>query len=397
MWGSPETPMKVAVLTTDNRDHHRQHELVHPQFGAAPEALFQGFALLGNVEVHVVTCTQRPMRSPEKLAENIFFHSLHVPKLGWLRTGYQGCIRAVRNRLMSVRPDIVHGQGTERECGICAIFSGFANVITMHGNMAEQVRLFGNSLGLYGRFSALLENFALPRTAGVFCNSAYTERVIRPRAKQTWRVPNAIRIEFLRPIPHKTTAAEQPALLCVGAVIPRKQQLRILDAVEVLRSRGKRLKVLFIGQLASTEPYGALFSKRIAQLQQDHSVTYCGERETNDLVNEFDLADAIVHFPSEEAFGLVVAEGLARNLKLFGSRVGGLIDIAAGVDGAELIDPNSSEMLAAAIEDWIDAGCPKPTTAAAIMRQRYHPQGIANRHLEIYRDVLTNARYVAAS
>ena len=85
--------------------------------------MLQGFAALPEVRVHVVSCTQQPMRSPEKLAGNIWFHSLHVPKLGWLRTGYQGCIRAVRRKLRAIQPDLVHGQGTERDCALSAIFS----------------------------------------------------------------------------------------------------------------------------------------------------------------------------------------------------------------------------------------------------------------------------------
>src|SRR6185312_6563280 len=166
------------------------------QFGTAPEALLQGFAQLPEVEVHVVSCTQRLMQSPEKIAPNIFFHSLHVPKLGWLRTFYQGCIRATRRKLREIRPDIVHGQGTERDCAISAALSGFSNVVTIHGNMAELARLFGARIGSYEWLASRLENFALRRTAGVFCNSAYTESLVRPRARKVWRVPNALRQPF---------------------------------------------------------------------------------------------------------------------------------------------------------------------------------------------------------
>src|SRR5215468_3650643 len=88
--------MKVAILTTDNREHHRRYEMTRPYFGSAPEALLQGLATIPGVEVHVLSCTQRPMQSPDKIAENIWFHGLHVPKIGWLRTGYQGCIRATK-------------------------------------------------------------------------------------------------------------------------------------------------------------------------------------------------------------------------------------------------------------------------------------------------------------
>ena len=115
--------MKIALLITDNRDPFRKYEKEIPWFGTAPTALLEGFAKLPDIEVHVISCTQRPMKSPAKLAENIFFHSLLVPKLGWLRTGYQGCIRAVRRKLGEIQPDIVHGQGTERDQGISAVLS----------------------------------------------------------------------------------------------------------------------------------------------------------------------------------------------------------------------------------------------------------------------------------
>ena len=106
--------MKVALLTTDNREHYRNYSETIPYFGSAPEALMQGFAQLPELEVHVISCTQKQMKSPEKLAKNIFFHSLYVPKIGWMRTLYQGCIRATRKKLKEIQPNIVHGQGTEK-------------------------------------------------------------------------------------------------------------------------------------------------------------------------------------------------------------------------------------------------------------------------------------------
>ena len=80
--------------------------------------------MLPEVEVHVVSCVQQQVNAPEKIAGNIWFHSLHVPKIGWLRSGYQECIRATRKKLRQIQPDIVHGQGPERECAISGGCSG---------------------------------------------------------------------------------------------------------------------------------------------------------------------------------------------------------------------------------------------------------------------------------
>src|SRR5882724_2245321 len=127
--------MRIAMLATDAREMLRSYHLREPIFGTAPEALMKGFATSSDIQVHVISCTQQPMDSPEKLADNIWFHSLHVPKIGWLRTAYQGCIRAIRKKLREVSPDLVHSHGTERDCGLSAIFSGLPNVLTVHGNM----------------------------------------------------------------------------------------------------------------------------------------------------------------------------------------------------------------------------------------------------------------------
>lgn len=91
--------MRIAIVTTDNRDQMKDYKAVTPLFGPAPEALLQGFALLPEVEVHVIVCAREPMRCPEKIAPNMFFHCLLVPKIGWMRTLFQGCIRAVRGKL----------------------------------------------------------------------------------------------------------------------------------------------------------------------------------------------------------------------------------------------------------------------------------------------------------
>src|SRR5664280_58290 len=98
--------MKIAILLNDNRDAWRRYDLPKPIFGTAPEALLQGLEMLdGEIEVHVLSCTQQSLRAPEKIASNIFYHSLPVPKIGWLRSLYLGCIRATRRKLREIQPD----------------------------------------------------------------------------------------------------------------------------------------------------------------------------------------------------------------------------------------------------------------------------------------------------
>jgi len=378
--------MKVALLTTDSREHFRDYTCSLPSFATAPEALLRGFAAMPEIKVHVVSCAHQPMRSSEKLADNIWFHSLHVPKIGWLRTGYQGCVRAVRKKLREIQPDIVHGQGTERDCAICAVFSGHPNVLTIHGNMAELARRFNAPVGSYAWLAGKLENFVLKRTGGVFCNSAYTEGLVGPRAKKTWRVPNALRAEFFSP--QRQPPATRCQLLNIGVISPRKRQLEMLGAVERLRSTGMDFHFRFVGDAPATDNYARAFLEKIHPLQAAGVASLCAPMKTAELVAELDRSHALVHFPSEEAFGLVVAESLARGCKFFGARTGGIVDITTGVPGAGLYEVDDWTGLVSGITAWMRAGFGRSDDSARQMRDRYSPPVVARRHLEIYREAL---------
>jgi glycosyltransferase involved in cell wall biosynthesis len=379
--------MKLVILTIDNREHYRDYAATSPYFGSAPTALLQGLAYFPKEEIHVVSCTRRPMSSPEKLAPNIHFHSLHVPKIGWLRTGYQGCIRAVRRKLRELRPDLVHGQGTEMDCSMEAVFSGFPNVLTIHGNMREMARVLNARLGNFHWFASRLEDLTLARTGGVFCNSRHTLDLVRPRTRRTWLVPNAIRDEFF-----VTTLPDRPpttsTLLHVGTIDTNKQQNKMLQMAKRLHSENPGFRVIFAGAANPASQYAAQFLRLVREAEPEGYATYVGNLKLGQLIEQMDTASALLHASQSESFGLIVAEALARNLKFFGFAAGGVSDIVENVDGAELFAPEDWSGMAKAISTWLSAGCPRSRTSAVTMAERYRPELVARRHLEIYRELL---------
>jgi glycosyltransferase involved in cell wall biosynthesis len=373
----------------DMRENFRSYTETTPRLPGGTASLLDGFARLPEVEVHVISCIQQRMQSPEKLAENIWYHGLLVPKLGWLRTGYQGCIRAIRRKLRELQPDIVQGDGTERECAISAVFSGFPNVVAMQGIMAEHARLFRPRIGSYLWLTGRLENFILPRTRGVFCNSSYTEKLVRPHARRTWLMPHPLRQAFLYPPPEP--GPRPCVLLNVGVISPRKRQLELLDVAEALHRRGLKFEFRFVGYIPPAgEAYAEAFRKRIKPMEEAGYARYSGAPGDDELLHCFDSAAAMVHFPTEDAAPMVVLEGVGRELKFFGARVGGIVDITQDMPGAELFAPDDWPGLTAAIARWIAQGHPRPVGAAALVRERRHPMVLAKRHVDIYREVIAN-------
>lgn len=377
--------MKIVQFTTDNREQQNDYNNAQPHFGTAPQALLEGFAELPEVEVHVVSCVRREVHNPGKILGNIHYHPVLVPKHGWMSALYTGCIRNTCRHLRDLTPDFVHGQGTERDCAMNAVHSGYPNVVTIHGNMAELNRL-GETFQdarLYGFLASRLETHALRRSMGVLCNSAYTESLVAPRSRKIWRIPNAIRKAFFEPAATRP-ATDVPLIVNVGLVSPRKRQLEILRAAAALHQQGLEFRIIFAGAVPSSD-YGKAFSAELNRAENAGYASHAGFLNTSRLIRLMDESHAMIHFPSEEAFGLVVAEAIARGLKFFGSDLGGIRDIAGPLDGTELHD--TLENVAHAIGSWLQSGAPRAEHLQPVISELYHPIVVAKQHIEIYKEL----------
>jgi glycosyltransferase involved in cell wall biosynthesis len=378
--------MKIAQLITDNREPDRKYDCEVPYFGTATSALLQGFANRSDVEVHVVSCTQRPMKSPEKLTGNIFFHSLLVPKLGWLRTGYQGCVRAARRKLREIRPDIVHGQGSERDQNISAVFSGFPNVITIHGNMRLVAKVQRARPFTFQWLAARLEEFTVPRAGGVVCITNHTRQAVGSLARKTWVVPNAVDSSFFDV---ERAPSPVPRVLCIATVYPLKNQNALIRAVDSLHPDGK-FELVFLGVADRKNDYAREF---FSLVETRPWCRYAGFADRNALRQYIASAVGLVLPSLEENCPMSILEAMAVGVPVAAAQVGGVPDLVRQGETGLLFDPLDGEDMANAMERLLGAGSQSlAALAQAEARKRFHPDIIAERHLEIYREVLASPR-----
>lgn len=378
--------MKLAFLTADNRNEWKLYGEPKPLFGPAPEALLQGFALLPEVEVHVIVCTREPLLAPAKVAPNIFFHCLLVPKIGWMRTLFQGCIRAVRKKLRDIQPAMVHGQGTESYYALAAVFSGFPNVVTIHGNMRRIAMMGKEKPFSYFWLAARLEQLALPRTQGVVCLSQHTRRQVADLARRTWVVPNAVEASFFE-VQAQPSPGVPPRILCVARISALKNQNGLIRALDPLAAR-RKFELHFCGIVCESDPYDREFLSLVKARPWcvHHGFTQRGELQS--LVRQ---ASMLVLPTLEDNCPMVVLEAMAAGVPVVAAQVGGVPDLVEEGKTGFLCDPLDAASMAGAVEKVLA----NPAAAAKVARQaqqrareRFHPQAIAQRHLEIYQEVL---------
>ena len=376
--------MRIVQITTDNREHFKDYNLMQPYFGTAPEALFEGFKMLTDIEVHVLSCIRQAIKSPNKVGKNIYFHSVFVPKIGWMSSGYYGCSRAIRSLCAEIKPDIVHGQGSERDCAMAAVLSGFPNIITLHGNMRVHARRLEHRKSIYHQLAAILETFCLKRTNGVVAISSYTEQLVKGLTSKTWLLPNAVDSRFFDIILRPPSI---PRFLFVGSLDERKNPLGLLKAFAPFL-KANRCTLALAGQFDPAGEYGKAFQSEADGLQ---NIEYLGFLGRDKLAAEFAKSSALVLPTFEDNCPMVVLEAMAAGLPVTASRVGGVPDLVDHQITGLLFDPvnlenmrNCVELLISSPEFRVSAGQAGKKKAL----QEFHPWPIAKRHIEIYQEVL---------
>jgi glycosyltransferase involved in cell wall biosynthesis len=335
-------------------------------------------------EVHVISCAQQPMRSQEKIADNIWFHGLHVPKLGWMRAGYQGCIRAVRRRLKAIRPEIVHGQGTERDCSLAASWSGWPNVITIHGHMGRLAALQRSRPFTFPWFAAWLESVAVRRTGGVVCLSRYSLDNVRTRARRTWVVPNAVSEEFFQ---LRRDPAEEKQILVTAHVHPWKNQNSLINALDPL-AKELQFLVLFLGKANADTDYGREFLRLVGARPW---CRHLGVATRDQIRQALSRATGLVLPSLEDNCPMAVLEAMAAGVPVAGARVGGVPDLIKPGQTGRLFEASDQSDIRQNVRSMLedsDQTRALADNARRLALELLRPEIVARRHMQIYQEVL---------
>ena len=376
--------LKIALLTSDARESFKNYQAQEPYFGTAPQGLIDGFSDFPEIEVHVISCSRIPLPASTKLAENIWFHQPVVGKWGWGRSLFIGCALATRELIYKLKPDIVHGQGTERDCAMAAVLSGCPNVLTIHGNMRVHAKRGENRGAAYYKLAAALEGFCLKRTDGVVAISRYTEDLVKGITPRTWFLPNAVDRRYFNV---EATPPARPRLLFVGSICERKNPIGLIRACEPMLRSGE-CTIAFAGDGSPQSAYRKEFN---ALLETLPGLELLGFLDRDALGEEFRRTSILVLPTFEDNCPMVVLEAMAAGLPVAASQVGGIPDlITHGRDGL-MFDPHEPSDVKACIERLVR----EPALGARLGAQgritameRFHPKIIAGEHLKIYREVL---------
>lgn len=195
--------------------------------------------------------------------------------------------------------------------------------------------------------------YAITAVPGLRCATAVVavSHYVRRKAIRSLSLPaERVRVIYngVKPLP-AAPRADNPApyILCVGSLQPHKNLSRTIEAWKLVRRKRPALELWVVGRKQS----GFRDTSGDQALLNQPGITVLGYVTEAKLARAYAGAGAFVYPSLEEGFGLPVLEAMEAGTPVITSNCSCLPEIAGGA--AELVDPTSSESIAAAIEKVI--------------------------------------------
>jgi glycosyltransferase involved in cell wall biosynthesis len=303
---------------------------------------------------------------------------------GAMAARYRALVKYVRHW----GPNIVHGQGSERECALVAIRSGLPNIITLHGNFREISKVFNAQPFSYYWWAAKMETVALEQTNGLICISRYVEEITRPFPTKKFIIPNAIEKKYLNAGPCPQRITDKRRVCCMGTIDQRKQTRKIVEACEILWGRGMDFVLDVYGSPGRGQSYFEEFTQALLPWVKKNMAHYHGY--TTDPVEAIRSSDVMVSASCEESFGMNILEAMALGVPVVAPEVGGIRDILINGQTGFFYPLGDIEACAAKIEQLLfDENLRKNFSAQGIKRARecFSPERIAEMTVQAYRQI----------
>jgi glycosyltransferase involved in cell wall biosynthesis len=147
-------------------------------------------------------------------------------------------------------------------------------------------------------------------------------------------LPNAINFSRFKLL-NKTLSSKQIKLITVGSLVPKKNQIFLVEVVNYIKNKNYDVRLNIIGE----GPERKNIQNRILELNLNSIIKLSGNQ---DLIEEqFKKADFYVHSAVYEPFGLVILEAMASRLAVVSLNGSGNSDIIDnGINGFILNENN---------------------------------------------------------
>ncbi len=373
--------LKLAIVTQFPEDA----DVPRGGVEAVSVNLVRGLAALGEVEAHVVTLDPKVGAVATSDWAGARIHRLPRGGGGELTNAIGGGRRQVQAFLRTLAPDIVHAHDTY---GLMVQGLPLPRVFTIHGFIYGDTLVSGRKLPrLRSKVWEFVEKRGWADQPHIISISPYVrERLGGVTAAIIHDIDNPIATDFF-----DIRRVERPGVVfCAAAICPRKNTLVLVEAAARLKQRGIAVQLRLAGGVTDAA-YGEQVRAAIARHGLDAEVQLLGLIGTPQVRTELAQAAVFALVSLEENSPMGIEEAMAARVPVLTSNRCGMPYMVRHGETGYLVDPfdvgDVARRLAALLAD---GGLRSRMGEAAhqVALGRFHPQTVARRTLDVYREIL---------
>lgn len=283
----------------------------------------EAFSKIQALEMHWITLSDQVEKEMAFPVDGAFFHVLPTSKKGRAASFFVQDRRRIKECLNKVRPDVVHGWGTEDVYALAAVTSGYPHLISMQGILSALILKSWMHPREY--FQALLELYCLRKAQVITTESEWGAAVLRRRRgnKPVEVVEYGVQKIFFST--QREPAAENNFTIFVGSIRAGKG---IQDLIEAFRSPALSSSELVV--------VGAVEGKWAKKLQKNAppNIRWLGRKTAMETAQHMAKAWCLVLPTRADTSPNVVKEARVIGLPVITTRNGGQASyVQDGEDG----------------------------------------------------------------
>ncbi len=339
-----------------------------------------------DLDLHIVTESTRVWCDVETEQDGIHFHVLRSPscipctRRGWPEflpldawTSLTSNVRKLQAAVTRIRPDLVHGHGTERAYGLAAVRSGFPAIVSIQGIVNE---IYKDKPGRMWAVLRDLERQCVREGRHFVAKTPFARDFVKAlnAGAVVYDIPNPVHPAFLR-VEWKGGGGQRA--IFVGSLVPEKGLDELIDAAAQVPG----LELCIIG----TGPSSYVAS--LCQGSRNLNVTWLGGVSVERVAEEMARSDVLVLPSHMETSPNVVAEAMCVGLPVIATNVGGLSTMVESGRTGILVDAGNAAGLRHALVNFIEQPIEARTMAdrgRKLARRQFDPEDAARKTLDAY-------------
>ena len=373
--------LRLAVVTQYPRDPDRPRGGVE----AVSANLVRALARLPDLEVVVVTSEAGLARPEVETIDGTSIHRLPWTSRRILREATGPGRKQMHRYLTGLRPDVIHSHDVY---GLMVQGLPVPRVFTVHGFIHADTLVSGERLPrLRSWLWKILETRGWADQHHVISISPYVrERLTGYVRGRIHDIENPVGESFF-----DVERREEPGtVFCAGLIERRKNTLVLVEALARLRARGVWARLRLAGATREAD-YARRVIERIAASGLADHVDWLGSLTSAAVREELARASVFALVSLEENAPMGIAEAMAAGVPVLASDRCGMPYMVREGESGHLVDPLDVEGIA----DHLAALLGDPARARrmgeegrTLARGRFHPDVVARRTLEVYREAL---------